>query len=157
MNTINYGQGGANSYYQPKTKAVSTFSRPSGLNSWSIGLDHMWDLMDAMTRSHSGSAYPPYNLIKSGDDYSLEVAVAGFSREDLDITVQDNVLRIEGKKSGDETQYVHKGIAARNFKHEFLLGEYVEVTSAFLDNGILHVDLARELPEEKKPKTIKIK
>lgn len=140
-----------------KTKASApAFSRPSNRDVWSIGFDNMWDIMERMSRTSASSTYPPYNIIKNGDDFSVEVAVAGFAREDLSITIEDNLLKIEGFKPALDTEYVHKGIGTRNFTHKFLLGEYVEVKDARLDNGILTVELFRNIPDEKKPRAIDI-
>lgn len=133
-------------------------NRPANLDSWLIGFDNTWSLLDSMLRASSASAtYPPYNIIRTGEDrYLLEVAVAGFAREELSITLEDRMLKIEGSRNSDETSYIHKGIAGRDFKHEFALGEYVVVRGASLENGILSVEFERELPEEKRPRVINI-
>jgi molecular chaperone IbpA len=105
--------------------------------------------------------YPPYNLIKFNDnEYSLQFAVAGFKKPDIDITVEDGVLKVSGKSPEPEFEegagYVHKGIAARKFTRSFTLPEYFEVDWAGLEDGILSVGLTRHVPEEKKPKKITI-
>ena len=104
-------------------------------------------------------SYPPYNIIKvDEDDYTIEMAVAGFSKNDIEIVQQEQTLTIEGKKDKEDTSnYVHRGIAARNFKHTFALADYVEVESAKFTDGILSVKIKREVPEEKKPRTITVK
>lgn len=105
------------------------------------------------------TAYPPYNVVKVNDDkIVMEFAVAGFSKTEIDVSVEKNTLTIKGEKAGeDEKEYLYKGIAARKFVRSFTLPEYFEVESAGVDNGILYVDIIKNVPEEKKPKTIKIK
>ena len=104
-------------------------------------------------------SYPPYDIIEQwDDDYILKLAAAGFSKEDLQITLKDGTLVITGKKTEeDRSSYIHKGIAMRNFTRTFALGEYMEVVSAEMENGVLIVNIKREVPEEKKPKQITIK
>lgn len=102
-------------------------------------------------------AYPPYNIVKIDDDkVVLEYAVAGFKKDDISIVTEKNVLTIKGEKPTDERNYLHKGIAARKFTRSFTLPEYFEVESAGYEDGILYVDLIRNIPEEKKPKQISI-
>ena len=103
--------------------------------------------------------YPPHNLIKINDDsYLIELAVAGFSKEEIDVTLQGSQLDIHGLKvDEEESSFVHKGIASRSFRKFFALGEYMEVTGASLKDGLLQITIDRILPEEKKPKSIKIK
>ena len=105
------------------------------------------------------STYPPYDILSAGENkYLIRLALAGFSKEDLEITFKDQVLTIEGKKDDESTdEYFHKGIAARAFKQSFPLAEYVKVEGAEMKDGILTVKLEREIPDELKPKTIKIK
>jgi len=104
-------------------------------------------------------SYPPYDIIQQWeDDYILRLAAAGFSKEDLEITLEDGTLAITGEKTEeDRSNYLHKGIAMRNFTRTFALGEYMEVVSAQMENGVLVVNIKREVPEEKKPKQITIK
>jgi len=104
-------------------------------------------------------SYPPYDIIEQwDDDYILKLAAAGFSKEDLQITLKDGTLVITGEKTEeDRSSYIHKGIAMRNFTRTFALGEYMEVVSAEMENGVLIVNIKREVPEEKKPKQITIK
>jgi molecular chaperone IbpA len=104
------------------------------------------------------TSYPPYNVIKVDDDnLVMEFAVAGFKKNEVEVTTEKNVLTIKSTKDDtDEKDYLHKGIAARKFTRSFTLPEYFEVDSASVDNGILYIDLIRNIPEEKKPKTIKI-
>ena len=105
------------------------------------------------------STFPPYNVKKVDDDnYLIELAVAGYSREDLDITVDKDTLIIKSdRENDDDSDFLHKGIAGRNFTQTFTLGEYMVVNSASLENGLLTVKIEREIPEEDKPKAIKIK
>ena len=125
-----------------------------------IGFDRLARLVDSATRFDTASpAYPPYNIETTGEDaYRLTMAVAGFSSEDLDITVQENTLMVSGKGQKEEEggRYLHRGIARRAFERRFSLADHIKVTGASLDNGLLHVDLVRDVPEEAKPRQIKI-
>ena len=105
------------------------------------------------------SQFPPYNVKKVDEDnYIIELAVAGYSREDIDVKVEKDTLTIKSEKEKDEkSDFLHRGIAGRNFTQHFTLGEYMTVKSASLENGLLSFNIERELPEEAKPKTIKIK
>ena len=127
----------------------------------SVGFDRMMNLLDQAARYENTPSYPPYNIEKvSEDDYRITMAVAGFGEEDLDITVHENSLVIEGKKEKaeeDETAtYLHRGIATRSFKRQFELADYIKIGGAKLENGLLHIDLIREVPEAKKPRSIAI-
>jgi len=125
-----------------------------------IGFDRLMRLADAATRLDGGaSVYPPYNIESTGENaYRLTMAVAGFSADDLDITVKENALLVTGKSKKDEetTEYLHRGIARRAFERRFQLADHIKVVGASLDNGLLHVDLAREIPEAMKPRKIAI-
>ena len=127
-----------------------------------IGFDRLARLVDTATRFDGAApAYPPYNIETTGEDsYRLTMAVAGFSRDEIDITVQENSLVISGKaqKEDDEVngRYLHRGIARRAFERRFSLADHIKVNGASMDNGLLHVDLVREVPEEAKPRQIKI-
>ncbi len=125
-----------------------------------IGFDHLMRLADTATRLDGGaSAYPPYNIESTGENaYRLTMAVAGFAADDLDITVKENALLISGKSKKDEEarEYLYRGIARRAFERRFQLADHIKVVGASLDNGLLHVDLARELPEAMKPRKIAI-
>jgi molecular chaperone IbpA len=125
-----------------------------------IGFDRLTRLVDAATRVDSAAlAYPPYNIEKTGEDaYRLTMAVAGFAPEELDITVQENSLLVTGKakKDGDESRYLHRGIARRAFERRFSLADHIKVVGASLRDGMLHVDLAHEVPEAAKPRKIEI-
>lgn len=124
---------------------------------WAIGFDPLLATLREISRETRVSTYPPYNLRKEGEQYVLELAVAGFSKEDIDITVQELSLTVEGKLKDDPEGYIHKGIAGREFKQNFALAEYVVVKSAELKDGLLKITLEQELPEEKRPKSIKIR
>lgn len=127
-----------------------------------IGFDNLSRLLDsAMKMEEATPTYPPYNIEKLNDDaYRITMAVAGFSENDLSLITQDNVLLVTGKQVQDETQaervYLHRGIAARAFERRFQLADHVKVIGASMKDGLLHVDLKREVPEAKKPRAIKI-
>jgi molecular chaperone IbpA len=125
-----------------------------------IGFDRLMRLADAATRVDSAAtSYPPYNIEKTGDDaYRLTMAVAGFGQEDLEIVVQENALLVKGKakKEEESAKYLHRGIARRAFERRFHLADHIKVVGAALDNGLLHVELVREVPEAAKPRTIEI-
>lgn len=125
-----------------------------------IGFDRLTRLVDAATRvDNSALAYPPYNIEKTGEDaYRLTMAVAGFSPEELDITVQENTLLVTGKakKEQEGSNYLHRGIARRAFERRFSLADHIKVMGASLVNGMLHVDLTHEVPEAAKPRKIQI-
>jgi molecular chaperone IbpA len=125
----------------------------------SIGFDRLMRLADAATRVDASNAYPPYNIEATGENaYRLTMAVAGFSADELDITTKESALLISGKAKRDEdkAQYVHRGIARRAFERRFQLADHLKVTGASLENGLLHVDLVREVPETLKPRKIEI-
>jgi molecular chaperone IbpA len=114
------------------------------------------DKMFASTTTPKPS-YPPYNVAKIDDDkFVMEFAAAGFTKEDIDISVEKGVITIKGEKKDEEKEYLHKGIAARKFVRSFTLPEYFEVDRAGMEHGILYIDLIRNIPEEKKPKKIAI-
>ncbi len=127
----------------------------------SVGFDRWSNLFDTALRSGNNSVgYPPYNIEKLGDEsYRITVAVAGFGEDDIEITAQENLLIVAGKLGGareDVVTYLYRGIAARAFERRFSLADYVEVTGATLVNGVLTIDLAREVPEAMKPRHIAI-
>jgi molecular chaperone IbpA len=124
-----------------------------------IGFDRLTRLVDAAARvDNTALAYPPYNIEKTGEDaYRLTMAVAGFSGEELDVTVQENTLLVTGKaKEAEHNNYLHRGIARRAFERRFSLADHIKVVGASLLNGMLHVDLTREVPEASKPRKIQI-
>lgn len=126
----------------------------------SIGFENLNRLVDFATRGE-GDAYPPYNIEKLAEDaYRISMAVAGFGRDELELTVQDNVLIVVGKaeqKAGDqERQFLHRGIAKRAFERRFQLADTIKVTGAGYADGLLNIELKREVPEHKKPRRVAI-
>jgi molecular chaperone IbpA len=124
-----------------------------------IGFDRLFDEMDRAFENSANKGYPPYNLIKETDNnFTIELAVAGFGMDDLSITKEGNILNIEGTtgSSNDDVTYIHKGIGGRNFTRTFTLNDHVEVSNATLNNGILTIDLERIVPEALQPKKIAI-
>ena len=123
-----------------------------------IGFDRFFDLVDAAQRAGSEDHYPPYNIERLGDDsYQISVAVAGFRPDDIAVTAEQNVLTIEGQKPDKEQrEYLYRGISARHFKRQFNLADYVQVKNASFENGLLRIELAREIPEAMKPRQIPI-
>lgn len=123
-----------------------------------IGFDHLADLVDSALRQAPEDNYPPYNIERSGEDaYRITLALAGFGPEDITVTAEQNLLTIEGKKTGQaEPEYLYQGIAARPFRRVFNLADHVQVTQASFRDGLLMVDLVREIPESMKPRRIAI-
>ena len=123
-----------------------------------LGFDHIFDQLDNI-HQHAKDTYPPHNVVKDEEmKYTLEVAVAGFKQEHIDIEVKDHILTVSGNRPQrrEPSSYVHKGISARNWKKSFRLSEYTEVTGADLVDGILTIKLEVVLPEEKLPRKITI-
>jgi molecular chaperone IbpA len=127
-----------------------------------VGFDRLMQMLeDDFPRHANANSYPPYNIEKiSNDEYHIEMAVAGFAMDDLDITVQENTLVITGAREKSKPEngeaYLYRGIATRNFTQEFKLADHIEVKNADLNNGMLSIHLKREIPEEKKPRKIAI-
>lgn len=125
-----------------------------------VGFDHLFDLLEGQGRNSSGDNYPPFNIERRGDDnYRITLAVAGFRPEDLDITAQQNLLTILGRKRDEDgvtVDMLHVGIANRGFERRFELADYVRVENAGLADGLLTIDLLREVPEAMKPKKIAV-
>jgi len=125
-----------------------------------IGFDRMASLLDTLSRSEQNQpSYPPYNIELTGEDkYRITMAVAGFDRSELNIEVNQGNLTVSANKASEQEdrQYLHQGIAARNFERRFQLADHVEVKAATFENGLLHIDLKREIPEAMKPRTIEI-
>ncbi len=121
-----------------------------------VGYDRLLDLLDSAADTAQG--YPPYNIERTSEDrYRITVAVAGFADKDLNVEVRDGVLHVTGKREEAQTSsYLHHGIAGRAFERKFQLAEHVEVKGAKLENGLLHIELERIMPEEKKPRRIAI-
>ncbi|WP_300512650.1 Hsp20 family protein [Aliiroseovarius sp.] len=124
-----------------------------------VGFDQIADLMDrVLTNDVSRESYPPYNIEKTGEDaWRISVAVAGFTEGELSVEVKQNALFVSAKKAGeDERTYLHRGIATRAFERRFHMADHVRVTGAVHENGMLHIDLTREVPEALKPRRIEI-
>lgn len=125
-----------------------------------VGFDRMPQLMEAaMKGADQSDGYPPYNIEKQGDDsYRISLAVAGFGPDDIEITAKENTLVVQGRIKSEEGEqaYLHRGIAGRAFERSFQLAEHIRVVAADLENGLLHIDLEREVPEALKPRRIEI-
>ena len=126
----------------------------------SIGFENLRRLTDSLAHMDASEvAYPPYNIEKTAEDeYRITMAVAGFAREELDITIQDNGLIVAGKASegGKSREFLHRGIAKRAFERQFELAENIKVVGASFENGLLNIELVREIPEHKRPRKIEI-
>ena len=125
----------------------------------SVGFDVFDNIFDSVFNlNESSSAYPPYNIIKSKNNYTITMAVAGFSEEEIDISLEENELLIKGIStiSNEKIEFLHKGIAARNFERKFQLAESIKVVNASYENGLLNIFLEREIPEHQKPRKIQI-
>ena len=148
-----------------KTLTLRSFDLPA-IHKFGIGFDNLFDDLMRVNAQQSNNNYPPYDIVKINDDeYMISLAVAGFGHDNLSITKDKKFLIIEGKHSRENiddayeestTKYLHKGISERSFRREFQLADYVEISNAHLELGILSVHLKREVPEEAKPKTIAI-
>ncbi len=127
-----------------------------------VGFDRLFSLLDQTVGEGGAPGYPPYNIERTGDNaYRVSVAVSGFSQAELSIVAKENTLTIKGEKTANEndkpqSEVLYRGIAARAFERAFQLADYVTVKNASLENGLLHVDLVREIPEAKKPRNIPI-
>jgi molecular chaperone IbpA len=124
-----------------------------------VGFDRLFDLLDQSSQIDSMANWPPYNIEKSGEDqYVITMAIAGFSADEVEITQKESQLVVMGQKNGSEEgkQYLHRGIATRAFRQTFNLADHVKVTSAGLENGLLMIELKREVPEALKPRRIQI-
>lgn len=125
-----------------------------------VGFDRLAQILDAASRSEEGQpAYPPYNIESKGENrYCITMAVAGFDKSEVEIEVDQGLLRVSGKKdtSADGRQYLYRGIAARNFVRKFQLADFIRVEDATMENGLLHIELVREIPETMKPRKIAI-
>ena len=123
-----------------------------------VGFDRLFDMLETSAASGNGENYPPFDLIKVDDNkYRIEVAVAGFRRDEIEITAHQNVLIVRGQKGEDTAaNYIHRGIATRSFERRFALADHINVTGADLHDGMLSLDLVREIPEAMKPRKIAI-
>jgi molecular chaperone IbpA len=128
----------------------------------SVGFDRLASMLNSTTRPDQAGGYPPYNIVSRGENsYQITMAVAGFAENELKITSEMNQLTVIGEKAeeaeSEGQQFLYRGIATRSFERRFNLADHVRVTGARLDNGLLHIDLERELPEVMKPRTIEIR
>ncbi len=141
---------------------LRSFDIPS-IHKFAVGFDGIFDELMRINAQQVNTNYPPYNIVKHSEDaFAIELAVAGFREGDINITLEKNVLTIKGEQTESldklekDVEYLHRGISARNFDRTFTLADYVEVIGASAENGILRIELERQVPEEQKPKTIAI-
>lgn len=135
---------------------TGTFTFPRGAF---VGFDHIAKDLERLAQAHQKDHYPPHNVVKHNDDeFLIELAVVGFKEKDIDITMHDGILTVKGDRESrrDQNLYVHKGISGRKFERSFRLSEFVEVTGADLEDGLLTIHLERIIPEEKRPRKILI-
>lgn len=128
----------------------------------SVGYDRLANLLNSASRLEQGAGFPPYNIQRAGEDrYRITMAVAGFSENELSITTENNRLVVSGEKpeeqESEDNAFLYRGIATRSFERRFNLAEHVRVSGARLDNGLLHIELEREIPEAMKPRKIEIR
>src|SRR5438270_8960111 len=125
-----------------------------------VGFDRLFDMLENSTLGQGHENYPPFDLIKLGDnDYRIELAVAGFKPDEIDVTAQQNVLLVTGRKKDEADEkgnYVYRGIATRSFERRFALADHIQVRGADMKDGLLSIDLVREIPEAMKPRKINI-
>ena len=124
-----------------------------------VGFDRLFHMLDAAGNAGEDGGYPPYNIERLADhSYRITMAVAGFTRDEISIEVKETALTVKGEKKPEETkrEFLHRGIAQRGFERRFQLADYVEVTGADLKDGLLHIELVRNIPERMKPRTIAI-
>ena len=141
---------------------LRSFDIPS-IHKFAVGFDGIFDELMRINAQQVNTNYPPYNIVKHSEDaFAIELAVAGFREGDINITLEKNVLTIKGEQTESldelekDVEYLHRGISARNFDRTFTLADYVEVIGASAENGILRIELERQVPEEQKPKTVAI-
>ena len=126
-----------------------------------VGFDRLFDMLENSGSGNGGENYPPFDLIKTGDnDYRIDLAVAGFKADEIDITAQQNVLIVTGKKKEEESDrgsdFIYRGIATRSFERRFALADHIQVRGADMKDGLLSIELVREIPEAMKPRKIDI-
>ena len=125
-----------------------------------VGFDRLFTMLDSLGQPDQGQTYPPYNIERTGENaYRITMAVAGFDESELSIEAREHVLTVKGEKAeenGDQSQFLYRGIAKRAFERRFQLADHVEVETASLKNGLLHIDLVRNIPEAMKPRRISI-
>ena len=148
---------------QPKQAPVNIYSLFPNIDRWALGYDTMLDTLKQMSKTTT--SYPPYNVLKNGDDYTIEMALAGFRKEEVEVNVHERTLTVRSDiedrndipEEGKFGDVIHQGIAQRNFTTTFALGEYVQVVDAQMTDGILTIKLETHIPDEKKPKVIEVK
>lgn len=126
-----------------------------------VGFDRLFTMLDSLGQPEQTTSYPPYNIERTSDDaYTITMAVAGFAEQDLDIEARENTLTVRGEKTASDEQedatYLHRGIATRAFDRKFQLADHMQIQGASLKNGLLHIELVREVPEDKKLRKIEI-
>ncbi|MEM6463065.1 MAG: Hsp20 family protein [Pseudomonadota bacterium] len=126
-----------------------------------VGFDRLFTMLDSLAQPDQGQSYPPYNIERTGEDsYRITMAVAGFGEDELSIEARENTLNVKGEKADSDApeggEYLYRGIAKRTFERRFQLAEHVKAEGAKLENGLLHIDLVREIPEAMKPRRIAI-
>ena len=138
---------------------VTNFAMDLFRDPFFIGFNRELERMATVHQAATRQTYPPYDVLKLDEDtFQVSIAVAGFAKDDIDVSVENGTLIVKGEITEvTDGEYLHKGIAARKFTRTFALGEYMEVTGASIEDGMLHVNVDRIIPEEKKPKKIKIK
>lgn len=138
---------------------VTTFAMDLFRDPFFIGFNKTLERLNSVHTASVNQSYPPYNIIKTGEEtFRVDLALAGFDKKDVDVSVDNGTLTIKGESATDESnESVYRGIASRKFTRTFALGEYMEVTGAEFKNGMLQIDVERIVPEDKKPKSIKIK
>ena len=147
------------------SKALNLFDNFNQLTPYAVGYDRVFDQLQKYVQNNvQSSGFPPYNIQKGGDyNYTIEIALAGFSKDDIEVEVADNTLSVRSDKKADKdvvngVDYaIHRGISYRRFDRKFTLADDIVVTGATLENGLLRIDLERIIPEEKKPRLIEVK
>ena len=142
------------------SKALSLFDNFNQLTPYAVGYDRVFDQLQKYVQNNvQSSGFPPYNIQKGGDyNYTIEIALAGFSKDDIEVEVADNTLSVRSDKKADVDDYaIHRGISYRRFDRKFTLADDIVVNGANLENGLLRIELERVVPEEKKPRLITVK
>ena len=142
------------------SKALNLFDNFNQLTPYAVGYDRVFDqLQKYVTNNVQSSGFPPYNIQKGGDyNYTIELALAGFSKDDIEVEVADGTLSVRSDKKSEPDDYsIHRGISYRRFDRKFTLADDIVVTGASLENGLLRIELERVIPEEKKPRLIEVK
>lgn len=149
-------------YLKSHQSPVTLYSLFPNLDRWALGYESMLKTFEDL--ANSKTSFPPYNITKNGNDYTVEMALAGFRKEDIEIVVKERTLTVRSEiedkdvpEEGKHGKVLHHGIAQRNFTTNFALGEYVEVVDASMSDGILTIKLETHIPDEKKPKSIEIR